>query len=179
MPGYNDDEIRKAAGVVQHFQRAFSLMKMYPMDNPGIKEAIISFADRLKEFLDLYETLRIGIDEFSFSYQGEILFKDKLKKKSFPFLFFKDGMRELSFHQGLDEKEVQDFLETIKKDFDLPSDYSDVVSSLWEKDFAHIRYLVLNEFLDSDIRVGKEEDGIRFHRREWRGIRTSGCEGNH
>jgi hypothetical protein len=159
------DEIKKAAGVVQHFQRAFNLMKMYPMDNPSIKEAIISFADILKEFLDLYEELRISIDESSFSYQGEILFKDKLKKKSFPFLFFKDGMKELSFHEGLDEKEVQDFLEAIKKDFDLPSDYSDVVSSLWEKDFAHIRYLVLNEFLDSDIGVGKEEDGIKVDKK--------------
>jgi len=159
------DEIKKAAGVVQHFQKAFNLMKMYPMDNPGIKEAVISFADILKEFLDLYGTLRIGIQEFSFSYQGEILFKDKLKKKSFPFLFFKDGMRELSFHEGLNEKEVQDFLEAIKKDYDLPSDYSDVISSLWEKDFAHIRYLVLNEFLDSDIGEGKEEDGIKVDKK--------------
>ncbi len=159
------DEIKKAAGVVQHFHRAFNLMKMYPADNPGIKEAIISFADRLKEFLALYEELRIGIDEFSFSYQGEILFKDKLKKKSLPFLFFKDGMRELSFHEGLDEKEAQDFLEVIKKDFDLPSDYADVVSSLWEKDFAHILYLVLNEFLDSDIGVGKEEEGIKVDKK--------------
>ncbi len=159
------DEVKKAAGVVQHFQRAFNLMKMYPSDNPGIKEAIISFADRLKEFLDLYEELKIGIQEFSFSYQGEIVFKDKLKKKSFPFLFFKDGMRELSFYEGLDEKEAQDFLEVIKKDFDLPPDYSDVVSSLWEKDFAHIRYLVLNEFLDSDIGVGKEEEGIKVDKK--------------
>ncbi len=161
------DEVRKASGVVQHFQSTFNLMKKYPLDNPGIKEAIISFADRLKEFLDLYEELRIGIDEFSFSYQGEILFKDKLKKKSLPLLFFKDGMRELSFQEGLDEKEVQDFLEVIKKVFDLPSDYSDVVSSLWEKDFAHIRYLVLNEFLDSDIGVGKEEEGINVDKKKF------------
>jgi HEAT repeat protein len=161
----DSDEIKKAAGVVQHFQSTFNLMKKYPLDNPGIKEAIISFTDRLKEFLGLYETFRIGIQEFSFSYQGEILFKDKMKKKSLPFFLFKDGMKELSFHEGMDEKETQDFLEVIKKDYDLPSDYADIVNSLWEKDFAHIRYLALDEFLDSDIGEGKEEKSIKVDKK--------------
>ncbi len=160
------DEVKKAKGVIQHFQKAFNLMKMYPVENPSIKEAIITFDDKLKEFLDQYDEFRISIQEFSFSYQGEIIYQDKMKKRSLPFLFFKDGMRELSFHEGLDEKESRDFLEVIKKDFDLPSDYSDVISSLWEKDFTHIRYLVLDEFLDSDIGEGKEEDeGIKVDRK--------------
>ena len=30
------DEVKKAAGVVQHFQSAFNLLKMHPMDDPGI-----------------------------------------------------------------------------------------------------------------------------------------------
>ena len=160
-------EIKKAAVVIQHFQRAFNWMKMYPVENPSIKKAVISFAGRLKEFLDLYEELRIFIDESSFSYQGEILFKDKMKKKSLPFFFFKDGMKELSFHEGMDEKETQDFLTVIKKDYDLPSDYADIVNSLWEKDFAHIRYLVLDEFLDSDIGEGKKEKSIKVDKKRF------------
>ncbi len=93
----------------------------------------------------------IGVQEFSLSFNKETLDIEKEKKKSLPFLLYKDGMRELSFHQGLDLKEIGEFLETIKENADLPEEESDIINSLWEKDFGHIRYFALDEFLDKGI----------------------------
>lgn len=144
-------EVRKAKKTLQFFVKTFSLMKIYPPENPAIKNSIDLFANKLKEFLNIYQELKIGIWESSFSFKGETLFEDERRRKNLPFLFFKDGMRELSFYKGLDNEELQDFLEIIKEDSNLPPEISDIVSSLWEKDFVHIRYLVLEEFLESDI----------------------------
>jgi len=150
------EEVNKATGVLKYFDSAFSLIKIYPSDNHSVKKSIDSFCERLTEFLDEYEKLAMVIEEFSFSYKGEAIFQEEEKKNSLPFFFFKDGMRELSFHQGLEKRELKDFLELIKEESSLPLEDSDIVNSLWVKDFAHIRYFAIDEFLDLDIGKGGE-----------------------
>jgi hypothetical protein len=150
------DEVNKATGVLKYFDSAFSLMKIYPSDNHSVRKSIDSFYERITEFLDEYEKLIVIIEEFSFSYKGETVFQDEEKQNSLPFFFFKDGMRELSFNVGLDRRELKDFLALIKEESVLSLEDSDIVNSLWAKDFAHIRYFAIDEFLDLDIGKGGE-----------------------
>ena len=71
--------------------------------------------------------------------------------KSLPYLFFKDGMQKLIFLRGLDKDELLEFLNVVKTNALLPMDISDIVDSLWERDFEHIRYIAPDEFLESKI----------------------------
>jgi len=151
-------EIKKAKQVLKSFGKAFFGLKIYPTVNPSVQKSIDTFVKDIKEFLNVYKHLKIGVGEFSFTYKGETVFQDEEKKRSLPFLLFKDGMRELFFYKGLDEKEIQEFLKVIKEDSNLPPEDSDIVNSLWEKDFAHIRYFALDEFLESEI--GEESNKI-------------------
>ncbi len=151
------EEVNKATGVLRYFDSAFSLIKIYPSDNHSVKKSIDTFYERITEFLDEYEKLTVIIEEFSFSYKGETVFQDEEKQNSLPFFFFKDGMRELSFHDGLEKRELKDFLALIKEESALPLEDSDIVNSLWAKDFAHLRYFAIDEFLDSDIGKGGEQ----------------------
>jgi hypothetical protein len=155
--GPDPDEVNKATIVLRAFDSAFSLIKLYPSNNLSVRKAIDSFHERITEFLDEYEKLTVIIEEFSFSYEGETIFKEEEKQSSLPFFFFKDGMRELSFHNGLERKELKDFLTLIKEESALPLEDSDIVNSLWAKDFAHIRYFAIDEFLDLDIGKGGEQ----------------------
>jgi len=159
-PRTDSPEVKKSKEVIKRLGNAFSSMKIYPPDNPAVKQSIETFTEKIKEFLDEYENLNITVEEFNLSYQGEKVFRDEEKMKSLPFLLFKDGMRELSFHKGIDEKEIQDFLETVKEDSDLPPEDSDVINSLWMKNFAHIRFIALDEFLDTTI--GNESEEVDF-----------------
>ena len=151
-------EIKKAKQVLKSFGKAFFSLKIYPTVNPSVQKSIDTFVKDIQEFLNVYRYLKIGVGEFSFTYKGETAFQDEEKKRSLPFLLFKDGMRELIFIKGLDEKEIQEFLKVIKGGSDLPPEDSDLVNSLWEKDFAHIRYFALDEFLETEI--GQENNKI-------------------
>ena len=150
------DEMNKAAGVLKYFDSAFSSIKLFPSDNPSVNKSIDSFYERITEFLDEYEKLIVIIEEFSFSYRGETVFLGEERKNSLPFFFFKDGMRELTFYDGLEKRELKDFLALIKEESTLPLEDSDIVNSLWAKDFSHIRYFAIDEFLDLDIGKGGE-----------------------
>jgi HEAT repeat protein len=65
-------------------------------------------------------------------------------------------MRELSLYKGLERKELNYFLDILKEAIDLPTEESDAVGLLWEKDFVNIRYFALDEFLDLNIGGGEK-----------------------
>lgn len=143
-------EATQAKAVLILFSKAFTSLKIYPPDNPIVTDFIDSFYKKITEFLDNYNELNFTVHEFSFSFEGSIIFQEKEKKSSLPFLFFKDGMRQLAFCKGLERGELEDFLKVIKENSDLPPDDSDIVNILWTKDYAHIRYFAIDEFIESD-----------------------------
>jgi len=153
-------ELNKVKLIFKYFDTAFSTLKLYPPGNPSIEKSEGIFYGKLKEFLDEYKEFRIGIKEFDFTYKEEIAFQDEEKKRSLPFFLFKDGMRELTFYKGLEDKELQYFLDTLKEAIDLPPEESDAVGLLWEKDFINIRYYAIDEFLD--LNIGGSEKSFDF-----------------
>lgn len=148
------EEFARAKEVLQHLTKTFSLLKIYPADNPFIESARKTLSTKFTEFFRDYEELKLTIDQFSFKYGNQVLLSDEQKKKSLPFLFFKDGMRELSFLRGLTSDDVNKFVQIIKNDLALPPEEGDIVTSIWEQDFPHIRFFALDEFLDEDISEG-------------------------
>ena len=153
-------EFKKVRTILRFFDTTLSAMKIYPPQNPAIRRNLDLFYQKMDEFLKEYDELRVGVREFHFTLKGEVIFQDEIKKKSLPFLLFKDGMRELSFYKGLEKTELREFVVTLKETSDLPLEESDVVSFLWEKDFVNVRYFALDEFLDLDI--GKEERDLKY-----------------
>jgi HEAT repeat protein len=155
--------IKKAKEVLNHFVKAFASMRIYPAENPTVKSLMNTFGDKMQKFLDEEEELKLIVNEFSITFMEETVLQDGQKKASLPFLFFKDGIRELAFYKGLDKEELQDFLKVIKDNADLPPDDSDIVNSLWIKDFPHIRYFAVDEFLDPVIEGEGGEDEAHFN----------------
>ena len=159
-PKIDPAELKKAGNVIQFFKKAFSLIKLYPPENPSVAKSVDLFNNQMGEFLNEYEELAIEVGEFSFSYKGEIVFQGEERSKSLPFIFHKDGIRELSFHKGLDQRELHEFFRVISEVADLPAEDADIVNSIWEKNFVYIRYYSLDEFLEQDIGEPTEEIGI-------------------
>lgn len=154
--------IKKAKEVLNLFAKAFASMRIYPSENPTVESLINALSEKIQKFLDEEGELKLIINEFSITFMEEKVFQDGQRKASLPFLFFKDGIRELAFYKGLDKEELQYFLKVIKDNADLPPDDSDIVNSLWIKDFPHIRYFAVDEFLDSDI-GGEGGEEARFN----------------
>lgn len=161
--------IKKAKEVLNLFAKAFASMRIYPTENPTVESLINTFSEKMQKFLDEEEEFKLIINEFSITFMEETVFQDGQRKASLPFLFFKDGIRELAFYKGLDKEELQDFLKVIKENADLPPDESDIVNSLWIKDFPHIRYFAVDEFLDAETEGeggGEEETYFNIDKEE-------------
>jgi hypothetical protein len=84
-------------------------------------------------------------------------------KESLAFLFFKDGIREIQFSKGLEFKEMIDFLNVVRKGDLLNRMEDDLVTLLWEKDFSHITFTAVDEFIEGGATLvpATEEDLIK------------------
>jgi len=145
----------KAKDILLVLVNAISAAKLFPSDHQTVVNFISDLHQHLTRYLDEYWKLELGIEEHVFNLEGERIYEDPHPVKSLPFFFFKDGMQRLYFYKGLTREELREFLETIRAVSQLPPEESDIVTALWERDFANIRYLAPDDFLETRIGVGR------------------------
>lgn len=148
------EQIKDVSEIVRLLGKTASQMKLYASDHVSLSKFTDELFNKLDEFLKKHGKLELGVQKSSFTYGKKTVYSEKQLKESLPFLFYKDGVHSLLFYKDLTLDEFLDFLEIIKKEVNLCPEESDVVLSLWAKDFANIRYFVSNEFLGSKIGIG-------------------------
>jgi len=143
--------VEKAKDLLHYLANTVSAMKIFPSEHATSKNFVDQLTKKFTDFLSAYQKLQIGIEEYSFTYGGKPIYSDEVAIKSLPFFFFKDGLQILFFYQGLDRQEILEFLELIKAEAVKPSEDSDFVVALWERDFPNIQYYAPDEFLENRI----------------------------
>jgi HEAT repeat protein len=147
---------KKVREIVQLLAKTSSQMKIFASDHSNIQKFAEELYGKMNIYLEEHWKLEIGVNEFEFTFQEKSIYKDNQIKRSLPFLFFKDGIQTLFFYKGLGKEEFMNFLDIIKHESALPAEESDIVISLWEKDFTNIRYAASDAFLESKIGAGME-----------------------
>jgi hypothetical protein len=143
--------IQKAKELILSLANTISALKIFPPEHTSAIHFRQDFISKLKTFLDEYQRLELSIGEFGFYYQDKPVYQDEISSKSLPFFFFKDGLRLLAFYQGMDDEEINDFLEIIRQESAKPAEESDVVNALWLKDFPDLQYYAPEEFIENRI----------------------------
>jgi hypothetical protein len=150
----------KAADIARQLANTVSSLKLFPSDHATVGRFVDTLADKMKSYLDQHGKLEIGINEFSFTFAGRILYTDEAMIKSLPFFFFKDGLQILYFYKSLDRAEIANFLDIIRKESQKPAGDGDIVTALWKEDFANIQYYAPDDYLES--RIAAERGGGEF-----------------
>jgi HEAT repeat protein len=148
---YDAKDLDKIHDILHQMANTVSAMKIFPSEHASIAKFVDDLTWKFKSFLDTHGRFEIWISEFSFVCGDTVVYADDIPVKSLPFFFFKDGMQKLYFYEGLDKDEIVDFLEIIKQEARKPAQDSDIVSALWERDFAHIQYYSPDDFLENRI----------------------------
>src|SRR4030042_2007555 len=154
---FSDDLIQqdKVREILVVLGNAVSAFRLFPSENPTVRNFISDLYERLSEYLDKHRKLVIGVEEQAFTLDGTTIFQAPNAIRSLPFFFFKDGLKMLEFHRGLQKSELEGFLEAIREVSQLPPEEGDIVNALWELDFPNIRHVAPDDFLEAKIGVGR------------------------
>lgn len=155
-----EEEVKSTKALIQTLLQTLKSFRLYEANHPLLSK----FRDRLKHdfesYFDEFDSFSLQVGEHQLLYSGNVIYESEDVKESLAFAFYKDGIRELRFHKGLEFKEIIDFLEVVRKADWVNRMVDDLVTLLWEKDFSHISFSTVDEFLEkgSVLVPATEED---------------------
>jgi hypothetical protein len=152
--------LRKAEDILTSMANAVSAMKIFPSDHATVRNFVDSLIGKFDDFFETYQRLEVGVEEFSFTCAGQVVYTDEMPLKSLPFFFFKDGTEILYFYRGLDREELVAFFELIRAVALKPAGDNDIVAALWESEFSNIQYFAPDEFLENQILADKKSQQV-------------------
>ncbi|MGB8657377.1 MAG: HEAT repeat domain-containing protein [Candidatus Zixiibacteriota bacterium] len=144
-------EVESIKRLIQLLTNTLKSLLIYPQNNPLPKEFKRKLYQGLSEFLSSYDELKLEIAPSQILFEERIVYEDGEREEGIAYLMHKEGIRELVFLKGLEQSEVEDFVEVMETCLKSPDLEEDLVTMLWEKDFNNIKYLVVDDLLDVDV----------------------------
>jgi len=131
----------KVADLIQSLVKTVKAFQIYGFNHPSSRGFYKPLIQKMQEFLDTYGILELQIEKSTILYTGQIVYEENEKDISIAFKLFRDGIRNVTFTEGLTADELLLFLET----FTRTSKDQDLALGLWECNFTHLNFYVVEE----------------------------------
>jgi len=145
---YDREEVKSAKDAVQQLTKTAKTLKIYLANNPIHQKFIKSLFEKFASHIESFGPLRLRIKQFELLCSGQAVYENLNRLESLAFRLFIDGLREVSFHPGIEEKELIDFLQILGKEAGADAEADpddDIVTLLWARNFAHIQYILVDD----------------------------------
>lgn len=143
-------EPQVADALMQTLMKGLRATQLYLPNNPVYQQAIQNVRAGFAPVWEETDTLTLGVTESDLILDKRAVLSQPNRQDSIAWVLFKDGVRSLSFLQGVEQEEIARFLGVVHKARILPQDADDdLLTLLWEQDFQYIRY-TFQELLAAD-----------------------------
>jgi HEAT repeat protein len=142
------EKLRLVKDLLTFMVRTMKTMLLYPQNNPIPHEFRKNLHEKFCHYLDEYEVLKLVADQGKLLISGEVIHEDPPQEEGIALAMYRDGIREIFFQNGLKLEELENFLQAVKISLQSKSGEDDLVTLLWENDFTHLRYTVIEQASD-------------------------------
>jgi hypothetical protein len=130
-------------------EKAARARRLYQENNPVLQGFMAGAKAAFTKLWDRLPSLTVSVDELSFKCFGKE-FVSREARDGLPFLFFRDGVRVLTFLPGFEE-ELDPFMHVIDRSRQMgPRASDDIVTLLWEEEFSAFQYSYVDLFAAGD-----------------------------
>jgi HEAT repeat protein len=150
------------AGVqeaVRGLSRALRSILLYEgSQNPAVERVLEELRERMAGLWRTVPQFRVGVEERELQYEGAPVYHGE-DRESLPFLLYRDGVRELTFHRGFEREELDAFLAILARVQRVRGeDQDDLLTLLWDHDWYYLRYRYV-EALPEGVALPEAEGG--------------------
>jgi HEAT repeat protein len=146
---------REVADLLAMLIKAVRARTLYQENNPVYQRFITALEQGLRQFWDRSSILYLTVEEGGFRWSGTLI-PGGGGRDTLPFLFYKDGIRSLTFMPGFEE-EVLGFLDVIRRAREVDPEGDDLITLLWEQEFSCFQYGSVDLLADS-VPIGEAEE---------------------
>ena len=151
--------------LLRLFGKAARAHQLYLPNNPVYKTA----HDALRAgFLPIWEAggeLVLGFTENEVKWEGETVLEESTRSSdSLPWIFYKDGVREVRMLRGFECEELDRLLDILQRVRKASPDEDDLLTMLWEGDFSSLRYRYVDLTVDASAPLADGGEATRSDR---------------
>jgi hypothetical protein len=143
-------ELQPVVDFSRALAKAVKAARMYPSNNPIYARFQADLLERTRRAFDEFSVVRLVVGQQRLYFQGETVYESADPEDNLARLFFRDGLREVTFHVGLDRDELARFLDMIRGAASREST-EDLVTQLWDQSLSHITYVAIDDILDQGL----------------------------
>ncbi|MGE0552415.1 MAG: HEAT repeat domain-containing protein [Gemmatimonadales bacterium] len=127
--------------LIRTIVKALRAFQMYLPNNPIYQRSVDSLRSAFNPIWAGVPELVLTIAETDLIWQDQVVYHQESRSESFAWMLYKDGMRQLTLRPDCERDEVVLLLQTVVRARLLAIDAGDdLLTLLWEHDFAHIDY---------------------------------------
>ena len=139
------DDLPFAPAPIEELMRAVvkavRAQQLYLPNNPIYRGAIDAARAAFPPVWDQTDELVLKFTETEVKWLDyPVLIESGKTPDSLPWTFFKDGIREIQLEPGFEQDELVRLLEILQRVRKASPDEDDLLTLLWQADFAHLRY---------------------------------------
>jgi len=134
-------DVKRVADWLQALVRTLKAYRMYLPNNPTLHKFQSDLEARTWSCLKEIGDIVLNVQQFDLLFEDYSVYHNAAREESLAYRFFTDGVRQITFREGLEPQELRGVLEVLKKATDSSQGQDDVVTLLWERDFRHIEYV--------------------------------------
>ncbi|NIP60384.1 MAG: hypothetical protein GWM92_18570 [Gemmatimonadetes bacterium] len=120
--------------------KALRAHQLYDENNPVYQRFVTGLRDAFGGVWSEMDRLPVQVQEDRFLWSGEVVYRSESRSDSLAFLFYKDGIREITFLPGIEDDELLTFLGVLQRARNLKPEGDDLLTILWEEDLETFRY---------------------------------------
>src|SRR5688500_2859532 len=124
--------------LVQQIVKSARAHQIYDVANPVYQRFVTNLRETFASLLARGSMLHFELTDDAMMWEGQRISPGEAKE-NLAFLFFRDGVRSLTFLAGF-ENEVTSFLEVVHRGRQLSRVSEDLLTLLWQADFQAFRY---------------------------------------
>lgn len=137
--------------------KALRAHQLYLPNNPIYKGSIDTVRAAFTPIWAQTEELVFDVTETEIRwFERPVLTEESKSSDSLPWLFFKDGVREVTLMRGFEQEELVKLLEILQRVRKATPEEDDLLTLLWSADFVNLRYRYVDLALESSAPL---EDG--------------------
>lgn len=142
-----DPEITSVKQLLKLLDKTAKSSRTYGINNPVAQNFFQQLHHELTNHLMTYSRLLFLVQRSELHLRGEVVYRSEedASNENIAFKLYSDGIRELSFHEGLTAEDLTFFLEALWSNLDSKEDDDDIVTRLWSKNLSTIRLVTAEE----------------------------------
>jgi HEAT repeat protein len=137
--------------AIRGLAKAWRTYLLYEGRSPALDRIVDSLRETLRQMFTRIPFFTLAVEERELLWEGVVVYQGDdgdrplggpaSSRENLAFTLYRDGLREISFHKGVERDELDALLEILARVSRLRGeDQDDLLTLLWDHDWYHVRY---------------------------------------